>query len=225
MKGIVFSIKHREKIRRNRVLLSRLKGVSVKQLLSLYGIQFLFIVIFILGVVLGSLSYKNVSPEILKKLDVLFLSDLENRLEFTAFELFSSSFASGFLFILISFLMSFAAWGMFTLPLLCAFRGFCVGLSSTYMFSQYHIAGIGFYVLVILPGTVLFLFSFILSLKESFTQSICLLKSYFLKTYDGVLLRKTKTYLFRNSVILVFVVVASLVDMLLFLLFSDMFNF
>ncbi len=225
MKGIVFSIKHRERGRRNKTLISHLKGVSIKQLISLYGIQILFVIIFILGVVLGSLSYNRISPDILKKLDVLFLSDLESRLEFTAFELFSSSFASGFLFVFASFLLSFAAWGMFSLPLLCAFRGFCVGLSSSYMFSQYHITGIGFYILVVLPGTVLFLFAFILSLKESFSQSIYLLRSYFSSTYDGILLRRTKTYLFRNSVILIFTVVSSIVDMLLFLLFSDMFNF
>ncbi len=225
MKGIVYTIKRgQHKFRKNR-LKSRLYGVSVKQILSMYGIQILFLIVFIFGTVLGSLSFKNTDSSVLKKLDFLFLSDLDTRLEFSAFELFSSSFASSFLFILSAFLLSFTAWGMFALPFLCAFRGYCTGLSSAYMFSYYGITGIGFYILVILPGTVLFLFAFILALKEAFSQSACLIKSYFSSTYDGLLLKRTKTYLFRNCMILVFTSFSAVIDMILFLLFADMFKF
>lgn len=225
MKGIVFSIKHSEKGKRHRLFRLRIKGIELKQLISLYGLELLFVIIFIIGVILGSFSCKNVDTDVLEKLDFLFLSNMESRLELTSFDLFCSSFASGFLFILSAFLLSFTAWGMFALPFLCAFRGFGVGLSSAYLFSQYHITGIGFYILVILPGTVLFLFAFIMSLKEAFTQSVYLLKSYFSTTYDAFLLRRTKTYLFRNCMILLFTAFSAFVDMLLFLVFSDMFKF
>ncbi len=225
MKSIVYSIKRGQHRYRENRLKIRFYGVSLKQLLSMYGIQLLFLFVFILGSVLGSLSFKSTDSGVLEKLDFLFLSDLDSRLEFSAFELFSSSFASSFLFILSAFLLSFTAWGMFALPFLCAFRGYCTGLSSAYMFSYYGITGIGFYILVVLPGTVLFLFAFILSLKEAFSQSVCLSKSYFSSTYDGLLLKRTKTYLFRNCVILIFAAFSAVIDMILFLLFADMFNF
>lgn len=225
MKGIVFSVKRSDNSRGFTFFKSRLKGVSLKQLFSLYGLQILFVIIFILGVILGSFSYRNINNDVLKKLDFLFLSNLESRLELLSFDLFCSSFASAFLFILAAFLLSFTAWGMFALPFLCAFRGFGVGLSSAYLFSQYHITGIGFYILVVLPGTVLFLFAFIMALKEAFSQSVYLLRSYFSSTYDAQLLRRTKTYLFRNCVILIFTAFSAIVDMILFLVFSDMFKF
>ncbi len=225
MKGIVYSIKRGQHKYRENSLRSRLFSVSLKQLLSMYGTMLLFLVVFILGLVFGSLGFKNTDSSALEKLDFLFLSDLESRLQFSAFELFCSSFASSFLFILSAFLLSFTAWGMFALPFLCAFRGYCTGLSSAYMFSFYGITGIGFYILVILPGTVLFLFAFILALKEAFSQSVCLLKSYFSSMYDGLLLKRTKTYLLRNCMILVFTAFSAVIDMLLFLLFADMFNF
>ena len=225
MKGIVFSIKHRERHYRPLYRKSKLTKTAIKSFLNRYLIDLLFVIIFLLGVVLGSFSFSKVSDETLKRLDFLFLTNLSNRLELSPFDLFCSSFASGFVFILTAFLLSFTAWGMFALPLLCAFRGFGVGLSSAYIFSQYSVTGIGFYILVVLPATVLFLFAFIMSLKESFAQSILLLKVFFSSTYDAFLLRRTKTYLFRNCVILVFVAFSAVIDMALWVLFAGMFNF
>lgn len=225
MKGIVFSFKRRDNNRLSNNFLKRITTFSIKQFLSMYGIQLFFVFSFVLGVVLGAFSFDNIDADVLKKLDFLFLSDLESRCELNAFDLFCSSFSSSFIFIFSSFLLSFSAWGMFALPFLSAFFGSCIGVSSAYMFSQYGITGIGFYILVVLPGTALFLFAFILSLKEAFVQSVFLMKSYFSSTYDGLLLKRTKSYLFRNCVVLAFSVASSIVDMFLFLLFSDMFKF
>lgn len=225
MKGIVFSIKHRERHYRPQYHNRHITFASIKRFFSRYSIELLFSLVFLLAIVLGSFSFDRVSDDTLQKLDFLFLTNLDNRLELAPFDLFCSSFASGFVFIFASFLLSFTAWGMFALPLLCAFRGFGVGLSSAYMFSQYSVTGIGFYILIVLPATVLFLFAFIMSLKESFTQSVLLLKTYFSSTYDAFLLRRTKTYLFRNCVILILVAFSAVIDMVLWLLFAGMFNF
>ncbi len=225
MKSIVFSIKHRQPKRDYVRSYRRITVADIKRFFTLYAVQILFSVIFLLSVILGSLSFSNISPQTLEKLDFLFVTNLSNRLELSTFDLFCSSFASSFVFILLSFLLSFTAWGMFALPLLCAFKGFGVGLSSVYMFSQYSLTGIGFYILVILPSTVLFLFAFIVSLKESFSQSVLLLKTFFSSTYDAYLLRHTKTYLFRNCIILIAVAFSSVVDMFLWELFAGMFNF
>lgn len=221
MKGIVFSVKHRE----HHYSPNKLSVKSIKRLWGNYGLQILFLLIFILGIVLGSFAYGSLDSEILKKLDFLFMTDLDSRLTFTAFDLFCTSFASGFLFVFSAFLLSFTVWGMFALPLLCAFKGYSVGLASAHMFSQYSITGIGFYILVVLPGTVLFLFVFITALKEAFSQSVYLLKMYFSPLRDNFLIERTKTYLFRNTVVLAFTALSSVVDMVLFLLFADMFKF
>ena len=225
MKGVVFSVKHKE---RHCLPYNSHRNITKKSVIAFVkrnSLQLLFAVVFVLSIILGSISFSRISPDTLRKLDFLFLTNLDNRLKLTPFDLFCSSFASDFLFVFVAFLLSFTAWGMFALPLLCAFKGFGVGLSSAYMFAQYSVTGIGFYILVVLPATVLFLFAFLMSLKESFAQSVLLLRTYFSSTYDAFLLRHTKTYLLRNCVILVMVAFSAAVEMVLWVLFAGMFNF
>lgn len=225
MKGVVFSIKHGEGHFAQNSVHRKITKKSIKDFFAKYSLELLFAVVFVLSIILGSVSFSRISQETLQKLDFLFLTNLDNRLKLSSFDLFCSSFASGFLFVFFSFLLSFTAWGMFALPLLCAFKGFGVGLSTAYMFSQYSVTGIGFYILVVLPATALFLFAFLMSLKESFVQSVLLLKTYFSSTYDVFLLRRTKTYLFRNCIILIMVAFSAVVEMVLWVLFAGMFNF
>ena len=224
MKGIVFSLKRgNHHINRNRNY--HLANFSFKRFFVFYGLQTFFLLTFLLGVVLGSLSFKTASPDLLERLDFLFLTNLENRLKFTAFEMFCSSFASSFLFVFFAFLFAFTAWGMFALVLLCSFLGYGVGISSAYMFIEHSVTGIGFYILVVLPGLVLFLIAFITALKESFTQSVYLLKMYFPSNNDVLILRHIKTFLYRYFVVIIFTAFSAVVDMLLWVLFANLFNF
>lgn len=225
MKGIVFSLGKKSRPHRFVKKPERIRSFSLKRFFNYYGIQFFFVVDFVLGLVLGSSALKSASSELLNALDFLFVTNLDNRLKLSAFDIFCSAFASDFIFVFIVFLLNFASWGIFALPLVCAFKGFGVGISSAYMFSQYGISGIGFYILIILPGTVLFLLAFITALKEAFIGSYNLLKMYFPSARDGLLYRYTKTYLYRNFVILLFVAFSAIIDMIFWVLFANMFNF
>lgn len=225
MKGIVFSIKHREHQHVGMRAIPFLRDFSFRRFFSFYGVQCFFFLTFILGIILGAFYLRSASDSLLLKLDFLFVTNLDNRLELSAFDVFCSSFSSDFIFVFMAFLLGFTVWGMFALPLLSAFSGFGVGISSAYLFSQYSVTGIGFYILVILPGTVLFLLAFITALKESFSQSFSFLKLYFPSNSDVLLLRHTKTFLFRYFVVIVFCAFSAIVDMLLWVVFANMFNF
>ncbi len=225
MKSFVFSIKHRNYDKAPDNYHKVRHSVSLKRFFTYYGIESIFAVLFLLGVILGSFSLKLCSDTALKKLDILFLTNLENRLEFSAFDIFCSSFASGFIFLILAFLLSFTVWGSLALPFLCAFKGFSVGISSAYMFSQYSLTGIGFYVLIILPGTVMFLLLYLSALKEAFTESLYVLKMFSTSFSGGLLIRHTKRFLFRYFVFLIFTALCAVMDMLLWVLFANMFNF
>lgn len=225
MKSFVFSIKHKERYKSPESYHTRHPIVSLKRFFTYYGIESVFAVLFLLGVILGSFSLRFCSDTVLKKLDILFLTNIENRLEFSAFDIFCSSFASNFIFLLFAFLLSFTVWGSLALPFLCAFKGFCVGVSSTLMFSQHSLAGIGFFVLIVLPGTVMFLLSYLSALKEAFTQSLYVLRMFSNSFSGGILIRHTKRFLFRYFVFLIFTALCAVVDMLLWVLFANMFNF
>lgn len=110
MKGVVFSLK-RESHRLKNEKFKTMRSFSVKQLLTQYGVFLFYILFFIFGIIYGSISFKNISLEFLEKLDLLFLTNLKNRLELSAFEVFSSSFASGFLFVFTAFFAQFYSMG------------------------------------------------------------------------------------------------------------------
>ncbi len=225
MKGIVLSVKRRQFSLGAHHYTPRIHNFSIKRFLSFYGVQSLFFIVLVLGVILGSFSFSKASDDLLAQLDFMFVTNLASRLELSGFDVFCSSFTSDFIFILSAFLLSFTVWGTLALPLLCAFKGFGIGISSAYMFSQYSVTGIGFYILVILPGTVLFLLTFITALKEAFSQSALLFKLYFSPSDDTRMLRFAKTYMFRNFIILIFTVLSAIVDMILWIVFANMFNF
>ena len=224
MKGIVFSVERD---------FSRLKNehrrpfaeFSLKRFFSLYGLYVFYISSFIFGIIFGALSFSKVDTSVFEQLDLLFMTNMEERMKLSAFEIFTASFASDFLFVFSAFLLSFTAWGIVTLPLLCAFRGYGMGLSSAFLFSQYSFSGIGFFILVILPGTVLFLFAFMLALRESFSHSLIVLKMYFPSVSDVLLLRHLKPFFLRYFVVMIFTVASALFDMMLWVLFANLFKF
>lgn len=223
MKGIVFSInKNKADLLRNKVI--NLENFSFKRFFALYGLQLFFFCSFIIGVVWGACSYSKASGEFLSHLDFLFVTNLEKRLSLTAFDCFCSSFASAFLFVFAAFLLAFTVWGVPALPILCAFKGYGVGVCASYMLSAFSITGVGFYILVLLPGTILFLIGFISSLKESFSHSLCMFKAYAFGSNTFNILN-VKSFFFRYLVILIIVAFSSVIDMILWILFANMFNF
>ncbi len=224
MKGIVFSVSGREKDSLLKRRFPDFENFSLKRFISLYGLQLFFFCSFVFGVVWGAVSYKEASKEFLSHLDFLFVTNLESRLSLTAFECFCSSFSSAFIFIFAAFLLAFTLWGVPVLPVLCALKGYGVGVCASYMVSAHSISGVGFYILVILPGTILFLLAFVLALKESFSHSLSMFKSYAFgaNTLSNLNL---KNFLFRYLVVLIIVSFSSIIDMILWILFANMFNF
>ena len=157
MKGLVLTL------RNNQHKLSllpefRKHGSDIKLAVSRYGIRLVFAALFLLGLVVGAACSESFSQETFEKLDLLFLTDIDARMQMSIFELFVSCFVSYFLFLFCAFLCGLSAWGFSAIPFLSAFKGFATGLSSAFIFSLYRAGGVGFYILVILPGTVLFLF-------------------------------------------------------------------
>lgn len=196
-----------------------------KRFFYYYGIQTFFMMLFVVGIFLGAFYLKNANDVLFQKLDFLFITNLNNRVKLSLFNVFCSSLASNFIFVFTAFLLAFSAWGYLALPFLCMFRGFGVGLSSAYLFTNYALTGIGFYILVLLPGTVLFLLAFIMMLKESLLASVSMFRLYFTSKSDSLSSKYKKAFFVRNSIVLVFIAFSSFVDMILWVLFANMFKF
>lgn len=221
MKGFVFQF------RRNlRLPALKKPKLSLKEYLSKKGVYLFFFLMFFIGLILGAAYSKTADSELLNRLDFLFTTNLQSRMELSSFEIFTSCFGADFLFVLAVFLMGLSVWGSAILPFVTAFKGFSVGLSSAFIFSLYRASGIGFYILVVLPGTVMFLLSLIYYSKESFSLSLRYIRlSVFGSVREPYLSRYIKSFLIKSLITLLFCAASALLDMFLWILFAGMFDF
>ncbi len=221
MKSMVFTLKR--KFRFPRI---RRENFSVKEYFARYGLQIFFMLTFLLGLILGVAYATKADKDFLLRLDFLFLSNMNSRLSMSAFEIFCSCFTTDFLVLFVVFCFSFAPWGTVTLPFCTAFKGFSVGVSSAFIFSLYRMSGIGFYILVVLPGAILFLFALVSYCKEGFTLSVRFLRlSLFGSIKEPYLNRNIRSFFNKSLIALLVTLGSSLLDMILWVLFAHMFNF
>lgn len=224
MKGFVFTFRNNPKALRLPDF--HHSGHDFRLLLRRYGIQAVFAAVFLLGLIIGAVSGRNFSNDTFEKLDLLFVTNIGARMEMSAFNIFISCFVSYFLFIFCIFLSGFSVWGFLTIPLLSTLKGFAVGLSSAFVFSQYRLSGIGFYILVVLPGTVLFLFALIRYATYGFRISFRFLRlSMFGCQHEPELRTHIKAFIKKTIFSLLSVGGCAVVDMVLWVLFANKFDF
>ena len=224
MKGIVFTFRNKQKT-------IRLPGAdqpmfSLKKTVTKYGFQTVFVILFLLGLAVGAAGSRGVDGELGQKLDFLFVTNIEARLEMTAFEIFLSCFAAYFLFDFTVFLCGLSVWGFAVIPFLALAKGFSVGISSAVIFSFYKASGIGFYILIVLPGTVLFLFALVWFARIAFRISIRFMKlSLFGDEKLPALMRTLKDFIKKSAYAFLAAGACAVADMLLWILFANHFKF
>jgi len=224
MKGVVLRFKSRS----GRLSLNSLKRPisSVKDFLSRYGTYTLFTALFFMGLAVGAACSRGVDSQLLGKLDFLFVTNMKARLSMSPFDIFLSCFASYFIFVFFIFLFAFSAWGFAAVPLLIIFKGFSVGLSSACLFSSYRMSGIGFYILVILPGTAMFLIALVRYSARALALSMRFAKmSVFGRDEAFLCTSVIKRFLKRSLFAFILSGACAVADMLLWVLFADKFHF
>lgn len=224
MRGIVF--KFSRSIRHRPLRLPRLSfsSQSFREFLSRYALQILFLMLFVTGLTLGAAYSGSADDTLIDRLDLLFTTNLESRSSMSGVGIYLSCFSADFLFVLAAFLLGMSAWGSIALPMLVLFKGFSVGLSSAMMFMLYRGVGIGFYLLVILPGTTLFLIGFIRYLRYAFALSIRYGRLTLKDGGESFRSLSMKSYLLHSLTALLFVLGAALMDTVLWLLFAQLFD-
>lgn len=199
---------------------------NMRDLLSRYGIQGVFAALFLLGLIVGATSGHSYDETTSDTLDLLFVTNIGARQEMRVFDIFVSCFVSYFLFIFCAFLSAISAWGFVAIPALSAFKGFVVGLSSAFIFSLYRLSGVGFYILVVLPGTVLFLFTLIRYSAHGFRVSLRYAGfSLFGTEREPQLRQHLKVFLKQTLFAILGCCACAVIDMVLWVLFAGKFDF
>lgn len=223
MKGVVFTF-GRSKRRKSRFLDFRFS--EIKYFFKRYGMNTLFALLLFTGMIFGVLYAKNADSQMFDSLDFLFTTNLDARLHKRAMGIFCACFASDFVFVLLSYLMGFAPWGMAAEAVIVLFKGFGTGITAGYLYISHSLSGIGFYLLILLPGTFIFCLALVLFSALSFDFSRKMLLLVIRKSNSELSLRQScAVYSSRFLLALAVAFLASLLDTLLWTLFAGMFHF
>lgn len=223
MKGIVFSFKKSD-VQTNMIRGFRLS--EVRYFFKRYGVKLMFVGLILFGLAFGSVYARNADSQMLSSLDFLFTTNLEARMAHNFAGTFCACFTSDFIFVFSIYLLGLAPWGIPVMLFVVLFKGFGTGITAGYLFISNSLAGVGFYLLVLLPGTFLFCIALVLFSTYAFEFS----KELFFATIGKNLPKHPLRRGFANlssgllsALIMTFC--ASLLDTALWSLFAESFNF
>ena len=225
MKGVVFSLKGNEN-RAYRGSKFKLSFKAICYYLKRYGLIFIAFGLLFLGLIFGATYSGHANQNFINSLDFLFSTNLEARLVQNALGTFCACFASDFIFLSVVFLLGISPWGIPVLPAILFFKGFGTGLTAGYLFMLYSISGVGFYLLVILPGTFLFCVSLVYLSINAYYCSKRIFSVIISKQPPKQSLNKTvASFCSRSMSLLLMTFCAALLDSALWTLFAGSFNF
>lgn len=223
MKGVVFSFKKSDLGRKG---IRRITLSDLRYFFKRYGVRTMFTAALLCGLAAGSIYAQNSDETLLNSLDFLFTTNLDARLAQNAAGTFCACFASDFIFLFSVFLLGLTPWGVFVTPFVVLFKGFGTGLTAGYLFMTAKLSGVGFYLLVLLPGTFLFCIALVLFCANSFLFSKRMFAVTFGKYLPQKPLRSGVTALCtRLMSALIMTFCAAIIDTALWTLFAGAFNF
>lgn len=218
MKGVILSLPARSKPKRAKRDFSL--DVFVKRYLS----TVIFTLFFTAGVVWGAVVSLKADEDFLLKMDFLFTTNLSSRLSQGMLSSFTAHFASNFIFFLAAVLCGLSPWGIGAIPFVLGFKGFGTGLSAAYLISAYGLKGLGFYLVVVLPGTFVFSLALLFMCTECSRMSLHIARCVFAKDESTVPIRlSVRNHLFRCIYFLFLSAVGALCDMVFWSFVSGLF--
>lgn len=223
MKGIVFSFK---KTDAGAGSIRRIKISDVRYFFKRYGVKVMFFSLILIGLAAGSVYAQNADSEMLASLDFLFTTNLKSRMTQNFVGTFCACFASDFIFLFAVYLFGMSPWGIPAMSFAALFKGFGTGITAGYLFITNQLSGVGFYLLILLPGTFLFCIALVLFSTSAFYFSKRMFFATVSKTAPKFSLRDGFSILssrFLTALIMTFC--AALLDTVLWTLFAGSFKF
>ena len=209
-----------------RISFNKINDREIFDLVSQHRLFTIMAAFLIFGMVLGSISMKSMNEDSLSDMASLFLNSLKVREDSGLFMIFVKSVSSYFLFAIIAFALGLSVWGFVMTFALMIFRGFGLGVSVGFLFFTYGFKGILFYALILLPGIFVSSMALILMSRAAFDTSYTLFKTTFLQREGNKSLENNfKAYFKKSGFALTLIIIASILDLLGYVVFSGFFNF
>lgn len=198
---------------------------SFISLIKKYKLLTLIALLLLSGMIFGTFCVGLAEENTIESLDFLFASNFKVRSQQSLFEIFSTSLTSSFVFVALMTLLGLSVWGVLSIPIVPFFRGFGLGLTAGFLYSNYGIKGFLYHLIVLLPGVIISSVAILIHARESLVFSARLMSKILPKGNIDRLWERTKLYFLRTGYVLIILAASSLVDMLFTMLFSGYFNF
>ncbi|MBQ1659271.1 MAG: stage II sporulation protein M [Clostridia bacterium] len=198
---------------------------SVHSFIIRNGLFVLFCLLLFGGVLWGALNSRSADEELLKRLDFILQTNYSLRSTQGLISAFTASFASSVMLLLLCLLSGLSLFGSIPALVIPFFKGYGYGLSAGFLYGAYGMKGIGYNLLVILPG--MFFSSIIICSASlmSFCSSLKLCSYFFSAAVRDDPREQMKSYLLSILRCLLLCALAAAVDMICSLCFSWIFNF
>lgn len=177
------------------------------------------------GAVIGAVSGRSADAQMMKDLDIIFLTNFRMRADNGAFAVFSASFASNFIFLFTVFLAGTSMWGFMPVLLVPFIKGYGYGLIMGHAYSEYSLSGILYNLIIVLPGAIFSAFVISSAVREAFSCSAAVLRLFRKKTDIEDSAAKMHGFVLYMLWLLFLAAAASGLDMLCSLMFSWLFDF
>lgn len=176
---------------------------------------FIFIcVLFATGVAVGVFS-RTGSQGIADFSEKLISDFIKARAGVSFFRAFISSVSSALLILIMAFVFGGSLLGFVLVPMLVLFCGFCYGIMSALVCSQFGIKGIAFIAVILIPSCLIFFVCFLFMSRFAVLFSWQIASLTLPKTQPVCLYASFKVYCARLAVSSVFCIVSALVDAML----------
>ena len=183
----------------------------------------LLIAVCLVGFLLGVLFFRKINSSFLENSDFIFHSYMKPRFEYKFTALFLQAFSSCTLFLLFFGFMGFSALGAYVIPVLPFLKAFILGANLSHVCCLYGIKGALWNLIVIFPGAYAAFLILLFAAKESigFSGKIrrCVFKGSELSSHE------VRLYCRRLCLSVILLLIPSLADGLLAVLFAGVFAF
>ena len=179
--------------------------------------------LFICGLIIGSFSVKNNDSLLSAQLEDIIMSAILKKQSITYLNAFFDSLIINLVFLISAFALGLCAIGIPAIALLPLIKGFSMGITGAYIYSNYSVKGVCYCLLILFPAQIIMSAVLIIACNEGFYMSADL----FSTLNNSISKEKNliRMYLTRFGVLFVFTVAASLIDAALTRLFSSLFTF
>ena len=187
-------------------------------------IMLLVVASFIIGLVFGVSNYGKY--EALDSYSKSLLSSfITLRQTSGLFKVFISSLLSSVGILFVCFALGSSMFGMVSVPLILAIKGYVYGAQTAYLYSEFSFKGVAFNAVLVMPSAIFLIIALILSSEQAVKFSLALARLTVYEDEHSGISVAFKKYCIKFLTVLVLLFISAAADMFLSHNFLDNFNF